>query len=418
MFSPSLFKSYFLGGFECSTHRRRDGRRLDLLAATRHDRLAAQDYQQLADFGIRSVRDGLRWHLIEASAGRYDWSSFLPMLHASRDTDVQIIWDLCHYGWPDDIDIWSPEFVDRLARFAGAATAVIREEAGAAPIFCPVNEISYWSWAGGDVGLFNPGTEGRGAELKAQLVRASIAAIEAIWDVEPRARIVHIDPVIHVVADLARPQDGPAAESYRTAMFQGWDMLSGRLMPELGGRPEYLDIVGVNYYSDNQWNMGDSERKRIEAERRERGRKLGQHEERTADGEKSLGGRTLEFGNDRYRPFSRILLDVHERYQRPLFVAETGAEGSARAAWLHYIADETRDAIALGVPVEGICIYPILNYAGWENERACETGVMGGLDEHGRRRIYRPLADEILRQHAIFEELFGNRQGTRGAVVR
>jgi beta-glucosidase/6-phospho-beta-glucosidase/beta-galactosidase len=384
MFSPSLFKSYFLGGFECSTHRRRDGRRLDLLAATRHDRLAAQDYQQLADFGIRSVRDGLRWHLIEASAGRYDWSSFLPTLHAARDCDVQIIWDLCHYGWPDDIDIWSPEFVDRLARFAGAATAVIREETGSIPIFCPVNEISFWSWAGGDVGRFSPCTEGRGAELKAQLVRASIAAIEAVWGVEPRARIVHIDPVIHVVPDLARPQDVGAAESYRTSMFQGWDMLSGRLAPELGGRPEYLDIVGVNYYSDNQWNLGG--------------------------GAPNVGGRTLEFGNDRYRPFSRILSDVYERYQLPLFVAETGAEGSARAAWLHYISDETRDAIAAGVPVEGICIYPILNYAGWENERSCETGMLGVLDDKGRRRIYRPLADEILRQQAIFEEMFQGRQ--------
>jgi hypothetical protein len=32
-----LFQNWFIGGFECSTHRRRDGRRLDLLASTRHD---------------------------------------------------------------------------------------------------------------------------------------------------------------------------------------------------------------------------------------------------------------------------------------------------------------------------------------------------------------------------------------------
>ena len=28
-FRPALFRSFFLGGFECSTHRRRDGQRLD-----------------------------------------------------------------------------------------------------------------------------------------------------------------------------------------------------------------------------------------------------------------------------------------------------------------------------------------------------------------------------------------------------
>jgi hypothetical protein len=56
MHHPSLFKSFFLGGFECSNHRRSDGRRLDLIAATGHDRWAAHDYaelykryQQLAD---------------------------------------------------------------------------------------------------------------------------------------------------------------------------------------------------------------------------------------------------------------------------------------------------------------------------------------------------------------------------------
>jgi len=64
-----LFQSWFIGGFECSTHRRRDGRRLDLLASTHHDVNAAADYRMLADHGIRTVRDGLRWHLIETTPG-------------------------------------------------------------------------------------------------------------------------------------------------------------------------------------------------------------------------------------------------------------------------------------------------------------------------------------------------------------
>jgi hypothetical protein len=58
MFSPSLFDSYFLGGFECSTHRRRNGRRLDLIATTGHDRAAAQDYRWMVRHSIRTVRTG------------------------------------------------------------------------------------------------------------------------------------------------------------------------------------------------------------------------------------------------------------------------------------------------------------------------------------------------------------------------
>ena len=72
MHAPGLFASFFMAGFECSSHRRHDGRRLDLLASTAHDRLAAQDYRTVAGLGLRTVRDGLRWHLIEARPRRYD----------------------------------------------------------------------------------------------------------------------------------------------------------------------------------------------------------------------------------------------------------------------------------------------------------------------------------------------------------
>src|SRR5689334_651471 len=68
----ALFKSFFIGGFECSTHRRRDGKRLDLIAATGHDVNAEADYRMLAAHGIRTVRGGLRWHLIETAPRRYD----------------------------------------------------------------------------------------------------------------------------------------------------------------------------------------------------------------------------------------------------------------------------------------------------------------------------------------------------------
>lgn len=90
---PSL-QSFFLGGFECATHRRRDTTRIDVLHTTHHDLRAAEDYTLLAQAGIRTVRDGLRWHLIEALPGVYDWSSFLPMLDAAHATGTQVLWDL------------------------------------------------------------------------------------------------------------------------------------------------------------------------------------------------------------------------------------------------------------------------------------------------------------------------------------
>ena len=33
-------------------------------------------------------------------------------------------------------------------------------------------------------------------------------------------------------------------------------MIAGRLWPQLGGEAKLLDIVGLNYYHDNQWIFG------------------------------------------------------------------------------------------------------------------------------------------------------------------
>ena len=121
---PPPFQSFFLAGFECSSHRNMSRRRLDMIAATRHDLLALEDYSQLSEHGIRTARDGLRWHLIETTPGQYDWSSLLPMLRAAEAVRTQVIWDLCHYGWPVDLDVFLPAFVDRFAAFAAAFARV------------------------------------------------------------------------------------------------------------------------------------------------------------------------------------------------------------------------------------------------------------------------------------------------------
>ncbi|GEO15214.1 beta-glucosidase [Microvirga aerophila] len=370
--SPSLFRSFFLGGFECSSHRRFDGQRLDLLAATGHERLVAEDYRLLSHHGITSARDGLRWHLIETVPGHYNWSSVLPMLRAARANGTQITWDLCHYGWPDDLDIWSPNFVDRFARFATGAAQLVRDETEGDAFYCPINEISYWAWAGGEVGRFNPCCHQRGPDLKRQLVRATIAAIDGIRAVDRRARFITAEPLINVEGGLGDEHHIRGAETYRLSQFEVLEMLAGRLEPELGGAAEFIDIVGVNYYPDNQWYHA---------------------------------GPTIPLGHHAYRPLHDMLIEVHRRYGRPILMAETGAEGSGRPSWLHYVCAEVREAMEAGVPMEGVCLYPIIDYPGWDNERICHVGLLSAVDDHGRRSVCAPLARELSRQQELFREL-------------
>jgi glycosyltransferase involved in cell wall biosynthesis len=374
-----LFKSFLQGGFECSTHRlhRRasetNGKRLDVIAATRHDTHAAADYMQLAHHAIRTVRDGLRWHLIETVPGRYDWSSFLPMLRAAQETETEVIWDILHYGWPDDIDVWSPDFVTRFARFAGAAAKVVRAQTHGVPFYSPINEISFLAWAGGDAGYLNPFARGRGFELKVQLARASIAAMEAILAVEPRARFVHCDPVINVVPDPSRPWERDAAGGHRQSQFQGWDLLAGRMWPQIGGAEKYLDIIGVNYYYNNQWIHG---------------------------------GPPIDIGHPLYKPLRTILIETYARYGKPIFIAETGIEGERRAGWIEYVHAEVLAAMAAGVPMEGICIYPIINHPGWDDDRPCENGLLSAEPSAHGRSVYAPL-DQALKELSMAATRFG-----------
>jgi beta-glucosidase/6-phospho-beta-glucosidase/beta-galactosidase len=357
-----LFRGLLMGGFECSSHRRQDRRRLDLLASTGHAEFAAEDYRGLARYGIRTVRDGLRWHLIERVPGRYDWSSFLPMLHAAREAGTEVIWDLCHYGWPDWLNIWAPGFVDRFAAFAAAAARLVRDETDGAATYVPVNEISYWAWAGGSLGYINPHAKKRGTPLKVQLIRAAIAAVEAIRAVDPRARIAFAEPAIHVIPKSDRQADVRAARGYTDAQFEALDFLTGRSRPELGGRADYVDIVGLNYYLHNQWIDG---------------------------------GLPMALDHPKFRPLRDILAAAHSRYGKPVFLAETGIEGDLRGAWLRIMATEVAAAQAGGVPVEGICLYPVTDYPGWVDARHCPTGLLGFPDTDGARPVFEPLAREL-----------------------
>jgi beta-glucosidase/6-phospho-beta-glucosidase/beta-galactosidase len=99
-----------------------------------------------------------------------------------------------------------------------------------------------------------------------------------------------------------------------------------------------------------------------------------------------------------------MLREVQERYGRPIFIAETGIEDDVRPAWLHYVSKEVRGAARLGVGVEGICLYPIVNHPGWEDDRHCHNGLWDYADARGHREWYEPLAEEMRRQEALFSD--------------
>lgn len=373
----NIFASFFQAGFECSSHRRRDGVRLDLIRATSHDRHVLSDYRQCAELGLRTLRDGLRWHLIEKTPGNYDWSSWLPALEAAEQLDLQIIWDLFHYGSPDCVDQAAPDFAQRFTDFAVAALELHQTVSGRTPVVCPLNEINFLSWAVDDGYFPRVGPDEQGW-FKYQLVGAGIMASREIKQRWPDATIVWAEPLIHIAPHNQRRPTIRAARRNLQGMYEAYDWITGRAEPQLGGDPSLVDVVGLNFYPHNQWYFE---------------------------------GPTIPMGHHEYRPLSDMLVEVAERYGKPVFISETGAEGSGRPAWLHYVCDEVRDALTRGADVRGICIYPVTAYPGWDNSRHCEVGLFSPIGSDGKRHVYRPLADELERQRTIFgvdEESSGN----------
>jgi hypothetical protein len=177
-------------------------------------------------------------------------------------------------------------------------------------------------------------------------------------------------PAITIHPKSNRWEDRVAARDYTNSQLEVWDFISGRLRPELGGRPEHLDIVGVNYYAHNQWIDG---------------------------------GTWIEVDHPRYCPLHHILRNIYARYGRPMFIAETGIEARERPLWLRFLAGELAQARALGVPIEGICWYPITDYPGWLDDRHCPAGLLGYVEADGTRPVYEPLAEEILSQSTSFQ---------------
>ena len=167
------------------------------------------------------------------------------------------------------------------------------------------------------------------------------------------------EPAIHVVPRNSTPAARRAAEAYRVSEFEALDGI-------LAKAPDSIDVIGLNFYFHNQW----------------------WHPSR----------RKIQRGNSLYRPLNEILAEFYRRYQKPLMIAETGIEDELRPDWFRYICDEVAIAMDKGIPMNGICLYPIFNHPGWADDRHCHNGLWDYADDLGHREVFEPLAEEVRQQ--------------------
>ena len=344
-----IFPTFFLSGFECSTFWWKDQGRRDLCEETRHRDHADEDYAMLRQLGIAVAREGIPWPLVDRG-GALDFTPIAPFLDAQRHHQVLPIWDLCHYGYPEDLDPFDERFATRFAAYAKAAAEHVLDRQFKGPFFfTPMNEITFFGYMAGEWAWAAP--FGRDRETRRRftlaLCRADIEAVKSIREVIPAARMVHIDPLILVVPPQARADlaDEAWRETYDDAFF-AFDVISGRRHPELGGSPETLDIAGFNNYS------------------------FGQMEYR-ADGPHAA----LEPGDPRIRPLCDLIEEGWKRYRRPVIVAETSGLEGGRDDWLNDVVTECLAAVNRGVDLHGVCLFPAVDMPDWHTGDWLHNGI-------------------------------------------
>lgn len=369
-----MFRSFFLAGFEGSTGYNRHGEWFDQVAATGHDKRVDEDYRDIAAHGLHAARETVRWPLVD-TAGRHDFSTLAPFIEAARRSRVDVIWDLFHYGFPRDVDLWSASFPRRFADYCHAVARFVMSRSEGPYFFTPVNEPSFMAYAAGEKGLFAPHATGRGWDLKVALARAAIAGINAIRAACPKARFVNVDPLCRVVAPADRPDLEAEAQDFNERLvFQSWDMLCGRLLPELGGSPEHLDIVGINYYWTNQWELNAR-----------------------PDAQGII--RPIEEDDPRRAPLAALVRGVCKRYGREVMITETSHIGDRRGPWLHEVVRASETLLCEGAPLRGVCLYPILGMPEWHDRDVwAPMGLWDPLchrDPCAGRLVCEPMLDAL-----------------------
>jgi UDP-galactopyranose mutase len=317
-----------MAGFEGSDHINSQGTPLSMNELTQHITNAADDYRRLAQFGISTVRESIGWQT--CGAKNYDFSLLESRAVAAAKLGIQICWTFLHYGIPADVDLFRDDFPTRFADFCAAATQYLKRFSLVDPIYTPVNEISFHAFALAHTHHMHPFKDmhAHAGRIKEQLLAASLAGAMAIRNIDPAAQFLQGDPAIYLVPPADRPELAEAAQRETNSQYGAWDWLNQRGV---------LDVVSLHHYHSNQWECATGER-------------LHWH-----------------LHDPRRKPLRDIISDCYHRYGRPMIVGETSHIGVGRGPWILEVAKEVAASLAAGVPVKGICLYPIVDRQDWED---------------------------------------------------
>src|SRR5215216_7072494 len=333
-------------------------RALDEYELTQHYRFWKQDFDRVAETGVKALRWGIPWYRIQPAPDRWDWEwTDRALDYLVNVKSITPILDLMHYGTP----LWlENSFINANypKHVADYAHAVVTRYKSLVRYYSPLNEPMVNADYCGNKAEWPPYLSGDDGYIKLTLALAKgiVLTTQAIKAEQPDAITVQVEALWQTFTTDRSLKEAAAQDNAR--QYLCFDMTTGRV------RDDYVlmnylcshgvtdadldwfrknavtfDFFGVNFYP---WSYSELKQ--------------------GSDGStKSVTGETS--GNT----IALVIRETYERYHMPIIITETSANGDipGRAQWMDETLDTVRALRMEGIPVVGYTWFPLFSMIDW-----------------------------------------------------
>ena len=353
--------------------------RVDELEKCRHYDRWQEDFDCVAQLGIRFLRYGPPIHRTYLDRNRYDWSFADAAFGSLKRRGIIPIVDLCHFGVPDWIgNFQNDDFPELFAAYARA----FAERYPWVQLFTPVNEMYICAMFSARYGWWNEQCTDDRSFVRAlhNIVKANVLAMHAILAVRRDAIFIQSESSerFHPFSMAALPRSDflNGLRMLTLDLNYGVDIEASKyefLLDNGMTREQYhffLDntlrehcIMGNDYYVTNEHRVNDD-------------------------------GTTVASGE--IYGYATITSEYYRRYQLPVMHTETNMTTDP-IAWLDKQVLDMLRVRREGIPIVGFTWYSITDQVDWDIALRENKGTVNPLGLFDLDRKPRPVAHEYKR---------------------
>ena len=340
-------------------HARPGLRALDEYELTQHYKLWKQDFDLVAETGVKAVRWGIPWYRVQPAPDQWDWEWTDKALDYLVNTKgIAPILDLMHYGTP----LWlensfiNSSYPQRVAEYARVVAARYKSLVS---YYTPLNEPMVNADMCGNKAEWPPYLSGDDGYIKMTmaLAKGMILTMQALKAEQPDSISVQVEALWHTYTNDRSLKEAAAQDNAR--QYLCFDLTTGRVEDDYVLR-NYLcshgvtnadldwfrknavsfDFFGANFYP---WSNGELRKG-------------------------SNGSIKYVTGETSGEAIAVVLREAHKRYHMPIIITETSANRDilGRARWMDETLDTVRGLRLEGIPIVGYTWFPLFSMIDWD----------------------------------------------------